>query len=43
MAAIADGAIVGSAVVRLIAEHGQESVPYVTEYVRQMKAAVRQV
>ena len=43
MAAIADGAIVGSAVVRLIAEHGRESVPYVTEYVRQMKAAVRQV
>lgn len=42
MAAISDGAIVGSAVVRLIAEHGRESVPYVTEYVRQMKAAVRQ-
>ena len=42
MAAISDGAIVGSAVVRLIAEHGRESVPYVIEYVRQMKAAVRQ-
>ena len=41
MAAISDGAIVGSAVVRLIAEHGRESRPYVAEYVREMKAAVR--
>lgn len=41
MAAISDGAIVGSAVVRLIAEHGRESGPYVAEYVRKMKAAVQ--
>ena len=42
MAAISDGAIVGSAIVRIIAEHGRDSAPYVAEYVRQMKAAVSQ-
>lgn len=36
---IADGVIVGSAIVRLIAEHGSDSVPYVEEYVRSMKSA----
>lgn len=39
MAAISDGAIVGSAIVRIIAEHGRESVPYVRDYVKSMKAA----
>ncbi len=34
----ADGAIVGSAIVRIIAEHGRDSVPYVEEYVRAMRA-----
>lgn len=38
----ADGVIVGSAIVRLIAEHGTASVPYVSEYVRSMKDAMRQ-
>ena len=42
MAAISDGASVGSAIVRIIAEHGRDSAPYVAEYVRQMKAAVSQ-
>lgn len=42
MAGLSDGAIVGSAIVRLIAEHGREAVPYVADYVRAMKDAVRQ-
>ena len=41
MAAKSDGAIVGSAIVKLCAEHGRDSVPYVAEYVRAMKDAVR--
>jgi tryptophan synthase alpha chain len=40
MASISDGAIVGSAIVKIIAEHGRDSVPYVQEYVRSMKKAV---
>lgn len=40
MAAISDGAIVGSAIVRIVAEHGRESVPYVREYVKEMAEAV---
>lgn len=42
MAGLSDGAIVGSAIVKLIAEHGREAVPYVAEYVKSMKDAVRQ-
>ena len=38
MTDFADGAIVGSAIVRIIAEHGRDSVPYVAEYVRNMRA-----
>ncbi len=34
----ADGAIVGSAIVRIIGEHGRDSVPYVAEYVGAMRA-----
>lgn len=37
----ADGAIVGSAIVRIVAEHGKECVPYVSQYVKEMKEAVR--
>lgn len=40
LSAISDGVIVGSAIVRIIAEHGRECVPFVTEYVRKMKGAV---
>ena len=40
MAAFSDGAIVGSAIVRIVAEHGADCVAYVKEYVRKMKAAV---
>ncbi len=39
MAAIGDGVIVGSAIVRIIAEHGGNCVPLVEEYVRKMKGA----
>lgn len=41
MTAQADGVIVGSAIVKLIAQHGRDSVPPVAEYVRQMKDAIR--
>ena len=37
MAALSDGAIVGSAIVRLIAEHGQNAAEKVYHYVRSMK------
>ena len=37
----ADGVIVGSAIVKIIAEHGAESVPYVKEFVKTLKDAIR--
>lgn len=40
MAEISDGAIVGSAIVKLVAQYGKESVGPVSEYIRQMKNAV---
>jgi len=40
MAAVADGAIVGSAIVKMVARYGRDSVEPVAGYVRQMKAAV---
>lgn len=40
MAAISDGAIVGSAIVKIIAQYGKEAAPYIGEYVRKMKEAV---
>lgn len=43
MAGIADGVIVGSAIVKLCAKYGADCVPYVTDYVKEMKAAVLQV
>lgn len=39
MAAVSDGVIVGSAIVKIIAEHGKNSAEPVREYVRSMKAA----
>ena len=41
MARLADGAIVGSAIVRLMERYGRDAAPHVAEYVRQMKAGVR--
>ncbi len=40
MAAISDGAIVGSAIIRLLEQHGKDAPQYVGEYVRSMKGAV---
>lgn len=40
MAELSDGAIVGSAIVKIIAEYGEDCVPHVTEYVRTMKGAL---
>ena len=40
MAELADGAIVGSAIVKIVAEHGEDCVPFVAEYVRQMKEGI---
>ncbi len=42
MAGLSDGAIVGSAIVRLMAQYGRDAVPYVAEYVKSMKDAVRE-
>ena len=39
MANIADGAIVGSAIVRVIAEHGEDAPKYVGKFVKEMKEA----
>lgn len=40
MAGIADGAIVGSAIVKLIAQYGKDAPDYVGKYVKSMKDAV---
>ena len=42
MAEKSDGAIVGSAIVRLCEKYGEDCVPYIYEYVKAMKDAVRQ-
>lgn len=40
MAAVSDGAIVGSAIVKIIAKHGAEAAPELYRYVKSMKEAV---
>jgi tryptophan synthase alpha chain len=40
MAVISDGVIVGSAIVRIVAQYGSECVPHVVDYVRRMKNAI---
>lgn len=40
MAALSDGAIVGSAIVKLVAEHGEQAAESVAAYVREMAQAV---
>ena len=40
MAQHADGAIVGSAIVKIIGRHGRDAAPHVAEYVKSMKDAV---
>jgi tryptophan synthase alpha chain len=39
----ADGVIVGSAIVKIIAQHGADSVVPVSEYVRSMKQAITEL
>lgn len=41
MAALSDGAIVGSAIIKLLEQYGTEAPPHIGEYVRRMKEAVR--
>lgn len=43
MASQSDGAIVGSAIVKLCAKYGEDCVPYVKDYVKSMKDAVMSV
>lgn len=40
MSAVSDGAIVGSAIIKIITEHGTDSAKYVGEYVKSMKEAM---
>ncbi len=40
MAAVSDGAIVGSAIVKIIAKYGEKAAPEVYKYVKSMKEAV---
>jgi tryptophan synthase alpha chain len=37
---ISDGVIVGSAIVKIIEQHGQNAAPYIYEYVKSMKSAL---
>ena len=40
MADVADGAIVGSAIIKILEQYGKDAPSHVGEYVRQMKDAV---
>ena len=40
MAALSDGAIVGSAIIKILEKYGKDSPKYVGEYVRSMKEAL---
>jgi tryptophan synthase alpha chain len=41
MARLADGVIVGSAIVKIVEKYGEEAGPHIYEYVKSMKDAVR--
>ena len=41
MAGLSDGAIVGSAIIKILAKYGKEAPKYVGEYVKSMKEALR--
>ena len=43
MAEVSDGAIVGSAIIKMVEKYGKESPKYVGEYIRTMKDAVLSV
>lgn len=40
MSAISDGAIVGSAIIKILEKHGKDAAPHVGAYVKEMKEAV---
>ena len=40
MAALSDGAIVGSAIIKILAEYGTDAPPHIGEYVHTMKEAI---
>ncbi len=40
IARVADGVVVGSAIVEIVAAHGAAAAPYVTDYVRSLKSAI---
>lgn len=40
MSALSDGAIVGSAIIKIIEKHGKEAAPHVGEYIKSMKEAM---
>lgn len=40
MAGISDGAIVGSAIIKLLEQHGKDAPKYIGEYVKEMKSAL---
>lgn len=42
IAGIADGVIVGSAIVKIVAQYGEKAVEPVSDYIRQMKRAISQ-
>ena len=43
MAAVSDGAIVGSAIVKIIAKYGDQAAPELYKYVKSMKGAVAEI
>lgn len=42
MAAVADGVIVGSAIVKMCEQYGKDAVPHIAEFVKTMKDAIRE-
>lgn len=43
MAEISDGAIVGSAIIKLLEKYGKDAPAYIREYVKSMKDALRTI
>ena len=43
MAALSDGAIVGSAIIKILAQHGEDAPKFVGEYVKSMTDALKEV
>ena len=41
MAALSDGAIVGSAIEKILAQYGKEAPEHIGEYVKRMKNAIK--